>query len=91
MSKNWTDQPDEVENAKVLCRFYSKSASALFEVRKGHVDDASPYYLTTGNLFGSQTVKAFNPDDIFHLIGVVIDREDSEKIVALPLGMELVA
>ena len=49
---HWSDQPKECEGAEVMARIYVSDAG-IVEVRRGE----RSWYLTAGNLFGSQTLR----------------------------------
>jgi len=82
--RTWNDQPAEVEDGLTVCRFYANSWT--FEVRKAKGD---VWYLTVGNLFGSQTLKCHAPEVVFD----AIDREIGAvgRKVGLPVGAELIS
>jgi hypothetical protein len=87
MNRRWTDQPVEVETAPILCSFFLKAACSTIEVREG----ASQCYFTTGNLFGSQTLRVPNLATCFRLIQAVVERKDDEplRISRFP-GVEII-
>lgn len=86
--KSWTDQPDEVESAEILSQFTVKGlhGTVTIEMRKGRFSfDASPrYYVTAGNLFGSQTVLCDSADVAFKVLGNI-----SGGVETLPDGAQL--
>ena len=86
MKRSLTDQPEILEGAEVLVDFFAKQVGARFEVRK--TDGA--FFLTTGNLFGSQTVKAPDAESVLRVIGLAMNRDEgSEAPVALPDECEI--
>ena len=62
-NRTWTDQPDEVVGLPVLMNF--NAYGAAFEVRR---DKLGRYYVSAGNLFGSETVHADDVDGMFKLL-----------------------
>jgi len=64
--KNWTDQPDEVTRAEPICSMFLKMPGISVEVRR--IDYETAYFLTTGNLFGSQTIKAPDANTVFRIL-----------------------
>ena len=63
--KTWEDQPDEVRNADILATVRAGRQDMITEIRGcEHRPPASRvYYLTTGTLFGSQTIRC-NGEDV---------------------------
>lgn len=67
MAKSWTDQPDELTECPILCSFSLERKGDHHSVEVRHAGNSlvttqPGFYLTFGNLFGSQTVYA--PDGI---------------------------
>lgn len=54
MPKTWTDQPDIVADATVHLTFSHAHRAEVYELRA--TADGRVWYVTVGNLFGSQTV-----------------------------------
>jgi hypothetical protein len=81
-SKTWTNQPDDVLDATNLGEF-SLGKGAVAEVRKS---PDGTYLLTTGGLFGSQTMRCDNADVVFKVLSLI----DPNKTTALPDGATLV-
>jgi len=59
--RGWSSQPVEVEDHEILCDFFHKGLGQVVEIRKG-------YFVTVGNLFGSQTIKVPNADTALRII-----------------------
>lgn len=68
MAKSWTDQPDVCEIAEVLCTFSITRKDDMHQVEVRHLN--GDFYLTFGNLFGSQTVRAQDGQSAFRVIKV---------------------
>jgi hypothetical protein len=83
----WTDQPIEVADGLIVCRFFANSQT--FEVRKAK---GGVWYLTVGNLFGSQTLKCYAPEVVFDAIdaGTSVSVKEGRS-VGLPAGAELIS
>lgn len=64
--KTWTDQPDEVERAEVLLTFHANGRT--IEVRRQDEVPDPAYYVSTGGLFGSQTVKCPFEDTLWAVL-----------------------
>ncbi len=66
MAKTWTDQPDVLEEFPIISSFYATfdKNNAHMEIRKGE----HFYYLSAGNLFGSQTIRCETADKVFEVI-----------------------
>lgn len=81
----WTDQPEVLDGAEVICTGSAKG-DGHFEVRK---TDDNEWYITLGNLFHSETVKCDNAEVVLRTIGAVYERRGSAP-VNLPPGAALV-
>ena len=84
MSEGWTDQPSKVNNAKIVFRAYINSR--IIEVR-----DAGKgwYYVTIGNLFGSQSIECASVDVAFKVMNDAAHYDDvTDEQMTLPLGAE---
>ena len=82
MPKTWDDQPDEVEDVPIRATL-SLGDGLHAEVRNG--GRSQPYFLTVGNLFGSQTVKCPDADGVLTVLGIA----RSGKTSALPNDADL--
>lgn len=81
--KKWHDQPDCVLEADDVC---SVSVGELIvEVRK---ERSGTYLVTTGTLFGSQTIRCENVDAVFAVIQIANDGKRKGG-VDVPEGCEL--
>lgn len=95
--KNWDDQPDEVAEWPVLTSFHIKGLErgVSIEVRMGPNDGRinKSFYITHGNLFGSQTIHAEDGDAAFRIIGQIVDAankmKESDKPLPVPKGCVL--
>jgi hypothetical protein len=73
-----------VAGSPVLLRAHAKSF--FYEVRsEGH----GWYYVTIGNLFGSQTVECASAEVTFEVLNIALNRKGNESL-KLPLGAEIV-
>lgn len=90
MNRQWTDQPEILETAEVLCTF-TIGSGVIAEVRRS----TSLWYLTTGNLFGSQTIQSQSPEGVFRAIDAAYRVRDNDRArqegIKLPSGCELVS
>jgi hypothetical protein len=68
VAKSWTDQPDACEHAEVLCTFSITRKGDMHQVEVRH--NNGDFYLTFGNLFGSQTIRAQDGMAAFRVIRV---------------------
>jgi hypothetical protein len=84
--KSWTDQPNEVENCKIIGEFQIKDK--VVQIRSIPQDSPVPmnskYYVTIGNLFGSETILCATADLALYLIC------NLKKGLKLPDGCKLV-
>jgi len=95
--KNWSDQPDEVENWPVLTSFWVKGTErgVSIEVRLGpNIKDGNKsFYVTQGNLFGSQTLHCEDGDAAFAIIGKIVSASnkmrDDDPPQEPPMGCRL--
>jgi hypothetical protein len=83
MLRRWKDQPKCLDGAEVL--FTSSLHGLIVEIRRVN----SIYYVSTGNLFGSQTVKVLEADLVFYLLQTIQDALDANKEAVLPDGCSL--
>jgi hypothetical protein len=82
----WKDQPlDITEPTTTLLATWFASPRTYSVYRT----DEGRYFLTMGNLFGSQTVATDSVDDVFKLIGEAAKVGDSDRQLDLPTGVEL--
>lgn len=84
-ARSWNDQPLFLEGTEKLLHVFIDGTSV--EVRKA-CDDA--WYVTTGNLFGSQTIKAPSAESAMRLINLAMSTKKKDRPVKLPEGYELV-
>jgi hypothetical protein len=91
-AKTWDDQPDEVEHTTTLGSFTITTRNTT-PVHRGQVELRVKYaehgnllhwYLTAGNLFGSQTVKCESAAVVLNVLCNIGKLEQS-----LPSGAEL--
>ena len=94
MKKSWSDQPDVCRFAEKIFSCFINAAGSTFEVRKSNSSFDNSYYLTIGNLFGSETVKVNSAEETFRLMEIslrhAINRKDSEDRIKLPDFAELI-
>ena len=79
--KGWDDQPDIVRTAKPL--FKTNFGSMVVELRK----EGAKFYVSIGNLFGSQTLFTEDLEMAFKLLEIAKEG----KQVGLPEGVTLLA
>lgn len=72
-ARNWTDQPEELDNVPIVLRFYDE---VMIEVRKDQVDWT---FVTAGNLFGSQTVKCPDLEQALQVVQGIVDKKFKEE------------
>lgn len=79
--KTWSDQPDDVIGLRVM-------ASVLVNHRRFEVRRApnGEYYITTGNLFGSQTVRCEHADAAW---AVLHEASKSTNLHTIPPGVTI--
>lgn len=86
MEKSWTDQPDTVEESRVVFKAYFNSR--LVEVR----DAGGGWYLVSvGNIFGSQTLSCASAAVTFQVLEKIANRADDDTRMTLPYGTEVIA
>lgn len=87
---NWIDQPKILEQAPVVCRFHLDGK--MVEVRKlTHPNvDHSLWFITAGNMFGSQTVKCPSAEKVLELIHLAEHRPNKDQPASVPEGCELI-
>ncbi len=76
MNRTWEDQPEELERTITLACFYLKVRSV--EVRKDLAQNV--YYVSAGNIFGSETLRCSDADAVFrviHVLGGIPERRRS--------------
>jgi hypothetical protein len=66
-TRNWTDQPVELEEADVM--FCANIDGRIVEVRAG---DAW-WYVTVGNLWGSETLRVGNAREAFRVLNQIVE------------------
>lgn len=81
--KTWEDQPDEVVNHRVLFSGHVGGGRQV-EVRRNR---GGPYYITAGNLFGSQTVRCFEEELAWQVVDIATRDKPAQKP---PVGVEIV-
>jgi len=82
----WTDQPETVAQSRKLASFMvgRNDHSVVVEVRE---DPTVGYYVTAGNLFGSQTVWCLKPEAAFRAIEFIHNGGAGKKGRPLPEGV----
>jgi hypothetical protein len=71
---HWTDQPKTLDGLVVLFRTFVKGR--IIEVRRG----TNCYYVTTGNLFGSQTIRAASAEAAFTVMHLAASFDDGQPM-----------
>tara|TARA_R100000458_G_scaffold56186_1_gene60839 strand:- start:609 stop:908 length:300 start_codon:yes stop_codon:yes gene_type:complete len=75
--KTWEDQPDEIEGLPILldtkidCPATKLAGTEHTQIRK---DKLGRYYLTFGNLFGSETQFFDHVDDLFSTLNEICQK-----------------
>lgn len=84
--KTWSDQPSAVvSGTETISTFTIRTPEGSVSVEVRRVDYEEFYFVTAGNLFGSQTVKAADHRAAFALFQRLSEGNDK-----LPRGCELV-
>lgn len=67
MMKTWSDQPTGIEACDVLCSLtiHAKGHDRHVEIRQKPGDPNSVYFVTIGNLFGSETICCQTANAVF--------------------------
>lgn len=81
-NRNWLDQPREIEQAEVLLHTFIDIGPIKghgIEIRKG----PGAWYLTMGNLFGSQTVKCRDAEAVIRCLAAAM-KAGKEAPVPVP-------
>lgn len=91
--KTWLDQPDEVMNAAIKLHFHTGEHSV--EVRALEEPDVynephiqRTFYVTTGTLFGSQTIKVYGTEVLLSVLNLAAKTRRKEP-AKLPANCEL--
>lgn len=83
-SRRWLDQPIIVENAPIKISAFVKGR--ILELRS---DGQSRHFVTTGNLFGSQTIACDSLEDAVSAYGIAAEAPEGGQM-SLPKGCHLV-
>lgn len=89
--KTWNDQPDQISNLPIAFDFYNGERHV--EVRAG-AEPEDPalelrcYYVSVGNLFGSQTVRLHGEDKLFEVLRLASSTKRGKK-TDLPSGVKV--
>ena len=95
MEKTWTDQPDQVYAGSSVVKFSGMIQSHMVEVRHVHWQPAGTariaisWYITVGNLFGSETVCCANAAQVLDVLQLIQNKRGNGKM-NLPTGAFLV-
>lgn len=83
--RGWTDQPEFLEQGK--SHFHG-----MFDGRGVQIieDDVGVFYVTIGNLFGSQTIQCGSCRDAFRAIQLVYNAREGETIAVEKHGFRLI-
>jgi hypothetical protein len=89
--KTWTDQPDVVEAATKVAGFMvgGRDAAVVIEVRRDY--HGAGYYVTAGNLFGSQTVRCRDAETALRAIEFIHTGGAGKTGRPLPEGCEVMS
>lgn len=71
MNLSWSDQPKVLENA--VPKFKGRVGEFLCEVRCEKKLSDPTWYVTQGNLFGSQTLKCEDVDSVFRALNIIAE------------------
>ena len=82
---HWTDQPKECAGTELISRVYLRGVGAV-EIRRG----PSCWYLTAGNLFGSQTLRCADATVAWQALDAIYNRPRKREPVRPPKGAELI-
>lgn len=85
MTRHWTDQPEVLEDLPVLHHF-SMGSHVIDVFKKSDTE----WYITAGNLFGSQTVKCPSAEKVLECL-VLAGRRGKAQVPKVPEGCELLA
>ncbi len=81
--RNWTDQPEELEEAELVLSTsieFPAVDSLEIRVRINTEKLGSTWYLTTGNLFSSQTVKCASAADLIFALAAALTAQKDEPV-----------
>jgi hypothetical protein len=79
---HWTDQPAVIENAELVTSFVA--GKAIYIYRNGDT-----YFLSHGNLFGSQTIETNSTEALLKAIGLVVNAKSGDQAKA-PEGCTII-
>lgn len=80
---SWTDQPKVLENTETT--FNGRVGEYYVEVRREKKLSDPIWYVTQGNLWGSQTLKCEDVDSVFRALSVIAEN----RKVNVPRGCTL--
>ena len=83
---SWSDMPVEARELPLVGEAYSKAAGAALQVRHA---PGGPWYVTAGNLWGSQTVRAQDAEGALRLVLSLFREHPTPRTVAHIPGAEL--
>jgi hypothetical protein len=75
VKKDWTDQPDEITHATKLLHIGLSGGKGSLAV---YVTTDNEYYVTLGDLFGSQTLMVDTAHNVLNLITVMYDARNAK-------------
>jgi hypothetical protein len=81
---SWNDQPEFLRDATEITHFFAKRGIHIYKL-------GAKYYLTTGNLFGSQTIETGDVEVLLKCVGIAASHEQGSKDVNIPDGATIVA
>jgi hypothetical protein len=87
--RTWSDQPEALHGARSLLKA-QLGCGAMVQVMRD--PETKVYYVTTGNLFGSETVRTGDEETTWRLLRAVAELEEGETLSGRDLaGVERVA
>ena len=82
----WTDQPEVILRAEQIFKSYHNGRSVVgYRVRNTNGDE---WYITTGNLFGSQTISCNSIESYLVALDLAVNAKKDAK---LPDGCSIIA
>ena len=83
MTRHWTDQPAMLEDLPVLHHF--RAGDHVIDIFK---KSDTEWYITAGNLFGSQTVRCPSAEKVLECLALS-ERRNKANVPKVPEGCEL--
>jgi hypothetical protein len=86
-TRNWKDQPAVLEKGEKILSIFMKDCIEAVQIKEG--PDAG-FFVTVGNLFGSQTIKVTSANDVIAMLQMVYDRQSGAKSRDIPDGWKVI-